>query len=92
METIKTEAMIDRFGDQETVVILAEEIGKEFVIKKEELPEGAVRGDYLLIEIENDEIQSIELNPKKTIEQKSTIQSKLEQLRQGKTKSQFKRR
>jgi len=92
MENIKVEAMIDRFSDQETAVLLAEQIGKEFIVKKDQLPKGAKREDYLVLEVEGDKILSIDLDFKKTKDRKDSVQSKLDRLRQGQTQSRFKRK
>ncbi|GAA4061274.1 DUF3006 domain-containing protein [Amphibacillus indicireducens] len=89
---MKTEAMIDRFTETGQAVLLAETIGREFLIEKNELPEGAERGDYLALELEGDVVLSIELDQEKTIERKSAVQSKLAKLRERSSGSRFKKR
>lgn len=89
---MKTEAMIDRFTENDLAVVLAESIGKEFLIDKNQLPEGAERGDYLVLELDDDVVVSIELDQDKTRERKSAVQSKLAKLRATSTGSRFRKK
>ncbi|WP_440895045.1 DUF3006 domain-containing protein [Amphibacillus sp. Q70] len=89
---MKVEAVIDRFTEQRQAVVLAETIGKEFFIDQAKLPEGAVRGDYLNLELDkNDQVVNIVINQEKTMERKKSVQAKLAQLRQKSTGSKFRR-
>lgn len=89
---MKIQAMIDRFTDNNLAVVLAEDIGREFLLEKEELPEGAERGDYLVIELRGDEVRGVEIDVEKTALQRSAIKSKLERLRARGTKSRFRKK
>lgn len=89
---MKVEAVIDRITEHGQAVVLAETIEREFFIERKELPEGAERGDYLNLELDEDEIRSIEIDEKKTKERKSAVKSKLEQLRQRQTGSRFRKK
>ena len=89
---MKVEAMIDRFTENDQAVVLAETIGKEFFIEKDELPEGAERGDYFVLELDEDVIVSIEPDEEKTRAQKSAVQSKLAKLRAGTMGSRFRKK
>ena len=90
---MKIEAMIDRFTEKNRAVVLAEGIGWEFLLEKEELPEGAERGDYLNLELdEDDQIVQVEIDEETTAERKTVIKSKLEKLRARQTGSRFRKK
>jgi len=89
---VKAEAMIDRFTDNNLAVVLAEDIGREFLIEEKDLPEGAERGDYLVLELDGDEVLSIELDEVKTAERKTAVKSKLARLRERSSGSRFEKK
>jgi hypothetical protein len=78
---MKTVAVIDRFSDQDTAVILVESIQKEFVVKQAELPQEAKPNDYLDVEVTGDVLQIIGINHEQTAVQKNRIQDKMAKLR-----------
>lgn len=78
---MKTVAVIDRFSDQHTAVILVESMGKEFVISQDELPQGAKPHDYLDVDVTGDSLQMIRINHEETTARKNSIQDKLSKLR-----------
>lgn len=83
--------MIDRFSDQDTAILLVEQIGKEFIVKIEQLPKGVNRGDYLILEIEDNQIQSIDKDQERTKERQLAIKSKLDMLGKRKGNSRFRK-
>ena len=89
---MKTEAMIDRFTEAGQAVVLAETIGREFLIEKESLPEGVDRGAYLTLELDGDEVVSITFDQEKTQSRQSAVQSKMAKLRERSSGSRFKRK
>jgi len=86
-----TEAMIDRFSDNAQAVILAETIGKEFVVHQSKLPKGAKPGDYLQINISGEDLVAIVLDEAKTNKRKKQVSSKFAQLKQRESKSRFRK-
>ncbi len=78
---MKTVAVIDRFSDQHTAVILVESMQKEFVVSQERLPEGAKPNDYLDVEVANDALQVKGINHEETATRKNSIQNKMAKLR-----------
>ena len=89
---MKTEAMIDRFTEAGQAVVLAETIGREFLIEKESLPEGVERGSYLTLELDGDVVVSITFDQEKTQTRQSAVRSKMAKLRERSSGSRFKRK
>ncbi|GEM02057.1 Protein of unknown function [Halolactibacillus halophilus] len=78
---MKTVAVIDRFSDQDTAVILVESVQKEFVVKQAELPQEAKPNDYLDVEIIGQTLRIIGINHEETSSRKTSIQDKMAKLR-----------
>lgn len=78
---MKTVAVIDRFSDQDTAVILVESIQKEFVVKQTALPLEAKPHDYLDVEIIDQTLKIIGINHEETTAQKTNIKDKMAKLR-----------
>ncbi|MGM0524304.1 MAG: DUF3006 domain-containing protein [Bacillota bacterium] len=78
---MKTVAVIDRFSDQDTAVILVESMQKEFVVKQEQLPQGAKPNDYLDVDVTGDALQINGINQEETEARKNSIQDKMAKLR-----------
>ncbi len=87
---MKTEGVLDRIVDGKYGTILAEEIGKEFVLNIEELPAHAKEGDWFDLVIENDQIQNLSINKKLTDERRRSIEGKMKML-QKRSGSKFKK-
>lgn len=87
---MKTKGVLDRIVDGKYGTILAEEIGKEFVLNIEELPADAKEGDWFDLVIENDQIQNLSINKKLTDERQRSIESKMQKLKK-RSGSKFKK-
>lgn len=87
---MKTIGVLDRIVDEKHATILAEDIGKEFVLDIKELPEDVLEGDWFDITIENETITNIAINQQITQNKKSSIEDKMARLRK-KSGSKFKR-
>lgn len=82
---------LDRFEENEYAVILVEELKKEFVLRKEELPEGSTVQTYFDLTIENDEIKSIKLDPGITHTEQQNVKALMAKLRAKSNGSKFKK-
>lgn len=80
-------AVIDRFEDEKTAVLLIEDESKEFYYPVSNLHQGLQAGDWIRIEIEGDLIVSIEIDMKETTERKKRISEKLNKLRNREDKN-----
>lgn len=78
---MKTYGVLDRITDGKYGTILAEEIGKEFIVKKDELPKGSLEGTWFNLIIEHGELKSITINQTLTKKRKVRIESTLDRLR-----------
>ncbi|GEM03636.1 hypothetical protein HMI01_06240 [Halolactibacillus miurensis] len=78
---MKTLAVIDRFSDLNTAVILVESMHKQFVVKKDQLPTGAKPQDYLDVEVADESLQILGINTVETTKRKKNIHEKMEKLR-----------
>ncbi|ERN51284.1 DUF3006 domain-containing protein [Alkalihalophilus marmarensis] len=89
---MKVNGVLDRIVDSEYGVILVEELDKEYVVKKEMLPDGVSEGDWLTLLVEGGEIQSVEIDLVKTESVKSKVEAQVERLRKKSKGSRFKRK
>ncbi|MFZ3590943.1 DUF3006 family protein [Bacillus sp. DJP31] len=83
---------LDRIEDNQFAVILVEEIKKEFIIPKAELPEGSVEKSYFDLIIENDLIKSMKLNEQTTSSEQQNVANLMSKLRSKSKGSKFKRK
>ncbi|WP_053220097.1 DUF3006 domain-containing protein [Virgibacillus senegalensis] len=84
--------ILDRFEDDKFAVILSEEEEKEFILEKNQLPEGAQVHDWLDFTVKDNEIISIQIDKQKTKAKKEESETMRNRLR-GKSKgSKFKRK
>lgn len=77
-------AVLDRFEDQHVAVLLVGSQEKEFLIQRELLPSEAKEGSLLVVERDDNEIKSIQLDQSATQAQTKRIQGKMAQLREQK--------
>lgn len=87
---METNGVLDRITDNKYGTIIAEDIGKEFILNKEELPAGSKEGTWFNLIIENDELKSLTINQELTEERKVTIEEKMARLRK-RSGSKFKK-
>ena len=83
-------AYIDRFTDNNQALLLVESLQKEFHVPTSSLPTGSSEGSWLLVEIREDTIITLQLDEKKTNDMKTDTQNRLQRLKSKKT-SRFKR-
>ena len=83
-------AYLDRFTDNNEALLLIEELQKEFHIPLSSLPEGSTAGTWFLVEVLDDLLTSIVIDPNKTETMKREIDNRMERLKSKKT-SRFKR-
>lgn len=82
---------LDRIEDYKFAVILVEECNKEFIISKNELPEGSVVNSYFDLTIEKNKIKSIKLSEQTTIIEQKKVDELLSKLRSHSKGSKFKK-
>lgn len=88
---METTGVLDRITDGKYGTILAESIGREFVLKIEDLPEGAVEGTWFNLVIENSNLKSLTINHELTKNRKASIESTMARLRK-RSGSKFKKK
>ncbi|MDV2685183.1 DUF3006 domain-containing protein [Alkalihalophilus lindianensis] len=88
---MKVNGVLDRIEDGKYGVILVEEHGKEYVVNKELLPDGVSEGDWLTLLVEEDEVQSVEVDREKTDSVKKKVEAQVKRLRKRSKGSRFKR-
>lgn len=86
-----TKAIIDRFEDNQKVVLMIESIGKEIILDQKALPLGASRGDIIDVDLSSDGITIKAIDAIATEQTKKRIQTKLDRLRQKNKGSQINR-
>lgn len=74
--------VVDRIVDGETAVVLVESEGLEFNLSVEELPSDVEEGSWLVLEIEDGEVVSMELDEEEAQERRERIEEKMEGLRE----------
>ncbi len=88
---METTGVLDRITDGKYGTILAESIGREFVLKIEDLPDGAAEGTWFDLIIEQDELKSLTINYELTKNRKASIESTMARLRK-RSGSKFKKK
>lgn len=81
---------LDRFENNKFAVILVKEINKEFIIPKDELPDGSAEKSYFDLTIEKDEIKSIKLNEQTSVAERKKTDDLMSKLRTKSKGSKFK--
>ncbi|WHZ05596.1 DUF3006 domain-containing protein [Neobacillus sp. YX16] len=82
---------LDRIEDNQFAVILVEEMKKEFIIPKKDLPQGSKENSYFEITIENEKITSIELDEQTTLSEQEQVDDMMTKLRSKSKGSKFKK-
>jgi hypothetical protein len=82
---------LDRIEDNKFAVILVDELKKEFIIPKADLPEGSVGNSYFDLTIENDRITSMRLDEQTTLSEQQNVNDMMAKLRSKSTGSKFKK-
>ncbi|MEH6995677.1 DUF3006 domain-containing protein [Neobacillus drentensis] len=82
---------LDRIEDNQFAVILVEEMKKEFIIPKENLPQGSKENSYFEITIENEKITSMKLDAQTTVSEQEKVDEMMTKLRSKSKGSKFKR-
>lgn len=82
---------LDRIEDNKFAVILVEEINKEFILPKDELPEGSVAQTYFDVTIEHDKIVSLTPNEQTTSSEQEKVEDMMAKLRSKSKTSKFKK-
>ncbi|MGM0904888.1 MAG: DUF3006 domain-containing protein [Bacillota bacterium] len=83
---------LERIEENKFAVILVDAINKEFIVPKEQLPEGSTENSYFDLTIENDKISSIKLNSQKTYSEKHKVEDLMGKLRANSNGSKFKKK
>jgi len=83
-------AYLDRFTDNNRALLLIDELKKEILMDKSQLPEESIVGTWFLVEIQNDLIIKITIDSSKTKLMEQEIGDRMERLKSSK-KSRFKR-
>ena len=82
-------AYLDRFTDTDQALILVEDLQKEFLVPVSNLPTGSQAGTWFVVDIQNDNITSLQINEKKTRDMQDDIKNRMQRLQSSK-KSRFK--
>jgi len=83
-------AYLDRFTDNDKALLLIEKLQKEFHVDITTLPIGSKAGTWFSVEIQGDEIISVQVDEGKTAEMKQEVDHRMQRLKSKKT-SRFKR-
>lgn len=84
--------VLDRFADQNKAVILIEQLNKELIVTRDQLPEGSKEGDWLHLEKTNETFKVVAIDEEKTLEQTKKSLDLRDQLRAKRKGSKFKRK
>ncbi|MFC7319681.1 DUF3006 domain-containing protein [Halobacillus campisalis] len=84
-------AVLDRIEENQYAVLLVEENTQEFILNKNELPEGSKPHDWFEVTIENDKITSLKVDPEFALAQEQKVKSKRDRLKKRSQGSKFKR-
>src|SRR5699024_5096785 len=87
---MKTQGVLDQITDNQCGTILVEDLNKEFILNKSELPADAKEGTWFDLVIENEEIKSLIINQELTELRKQTIEEKLAKLK-NRSRSNYKK-
>jgi hypothetical protein len=83
---------LDRIEDNQFAVILVEEMKKEFIIPKKDLPKGSKENSYFEITIENEKITSLKLDEQTTLSEQEQVDEMMTKLRSKSIGSKFKKK
>ena len=82
---------LDRIEDNQYAVILVEEMKKEFIVPKEDLPQGSTENSYFEITIENEKITFLKLDEQTTLSEQEKVDDMMTKLRSKSKGSKFKK-
>jgi hypothetical protein len=88
---MKMKGVLDRIEDNKFAVILVDELRKEFVIPKDQLPDGTKPNAWLDLTITDDNITSVRLNKEATSVEEEKVENMMNKLRSKSRGSKFKR-
>ncbi|MRH41443.1 DUF3006 family protein [Aquibacillus halophilus] len=83
---------LDRIEEGKFAVILVDEINKEFILPKAELPVGSSEQSYFDLTIENDKITSLKLNEQTTSTEQEKVDNLISKIRSKNKDSKFKKK
>nr|WP_240795393.1 DUF3006 family protein [Aquibacillus halophilus] len=83
---------MDRIEEGKFAVILVDEINKEFILPKAELPVGSSEQSYFDLTIENDKITSLKLNEQTTSTEQEKVDNLISKIRSKNKDSKFKKK
>lgn len=81
---------LDRFTDTTDALILVDSLQQQFHVPASSLPPNSVAGTWLLVEIQDDEITTIQIDTEKTQAMVQEVEDRMQRLKTKKT-SRFKR-
>jgi hypothetical protein len=82
-------AVIDRMVDGTTAVLLIGPEETEKHVAVDDLPEGTVEGDWLILDVDQDPFQIVGLDTELTEARRAAIHEKLDRIRQRQTGDRF---
>ena len=82
--------MLDRFEGNKAV-LLVEELNKEWIIERDQLPTGSKKGNWFTLEISGDKISSISMDHQLTEKKSQKVDDLMQTIRSKSTGSKFKR-
>jgi hypothetical protein len=88
---MKMKGVLDRIEDNKFAVILVDELRKEFVIPKDQLPDGTKPNAWLDLTITDDNITSVRLNKEATSVEEEKVENMMNKLLSKSRGSKFKR-
>lgn len=88
---MEVRGVLDRIEDDKYAVILAEEIGKEFLLDKNLMPKNIKSGERLILNIENEKILNVRSNKKETKISSNSVDAKINKIKAKKNYSKFKK-
>ncbi|MBM6615574.1 DUF3006 domain-containing protein [Desemzia sp. RIT804] len=83
--------MLDRFEGNKAVLLM-EELNKEWIVEKSQLPEGSETGDWFTMELTDDELSDIVIDHQLTEEKKQSVDDLMKSIRSKSKGSKFKRK
>lgn len=77
---MKTQAVIDRFEGKQVVILVGQE-QEILIVPRSSIPKSAKAGDWLIVDVRDDRIFSVEIDIKATEAARKRINEKLDRLR-----------
>lgn len=84
--------VLDRFEDQEKAVILIEEIEKELVVSRSDLPKGSQKNTWFTIEKQDELFHIVAIDHEMTRKKAADTEALLNKLRSKQNSSRFRRK